>query len=193
MPPFRTKYAVVYVRLAGHSRRVSALRLDGAKDGMIRVFLRGRTYAVPTPSVIRARRSLAARALHIRLAAEYGRLLSTMKALSLERHEFEDHDRNDPRRPRARRSPSRPSDDSLSQPPSSPSPVPAAPAGTTSQSPSVSNSAVSTARQSNRLFFASAPRLAGTGSAVKEETHANRGPEGDTARLLGTGSGAALG
>lgn len=46
MPPFRTKHALVYVRLAGHSRRVSALRLDGAKAGMVRVFLRGRTYAV---------------------------------------------------------------------------------------------------------------------------------------------------
>lgn len=81
MPPFRTKYALVYVRFAGHSKRVSALRLNGAKDGMVRVFLRGRTDAVSTPSVSRARRSMAARALHIRLAADYGRLLSAMKGL----------------------------------------------------------------------------------------------------------------
>lgn len=55
MPSFRTKYALVYVRLAGHSGRVSALRLDGATDGIVHVFLRGRTYAVPTASVSRAR------------------------------------------------------------------------------------------------------------------------------------------
>lgn len=81
MPPFQTKYALVYVRLAGHSRRVSGLRLDGVKDGMVRVFVRGRTYAVPAASASRARRSLAARALHTRLATEYGCLLSTMKGL----------------------------------------------------------------------------------------------------------------
>ncbi len=51
------------------------------ENGMVRVFARGRTQTVPAARVSRARRSLAARALHIRLAAEYARIQAAMEEL----------------------------------------------------------------------------------------------------------------
>lgn len=74
-------YALVFVRLTDGGRRVSGLRLGRPENGMVRVFARGRTYTVPADGVSRARRSLAARALHIRLAAEYARIQAAMEEL----------------------------------------------------------------------------------------------------------------
>lgn len=67
-------YALVFVRLTEAGRRVSGLRVSPPENGLVRVFARGRTRTVPADRVSRARRSLAARALHIRLAAEYARI-----------------------------------------------------------------------------------------------------------------------
>ena len=74
-------YALVFVRLAEGGRRVSGLRVGRPESGMIRVFARGRTHTVRADRVSRARRSLAARALHIRLAAEYAQIQTAMEEL----------------------------------------------------------------------------------------------------------------
>ena len=83
IPP--PSYALVFVRLAESDRRVSGLRVGRPENGMIRVFERGRTHTVPADRISRARRSLAARALHIRLAGEYARIQAAMKDLKPKR------------------------------------------------------------------------------------------------------------
>ena len=74
-------YALVFVRLAEGGPRVSGLRVGRPENGMVRVFARGRTRTVRADRVSRARRSLAARALHIRLAAEYAQIQTAMEEL----------------------------------------------------------------------------------------------------------------
>ena len=74
-------YALVFVRLAEGGRRVSGLRVGSPENGLVRVFARGRTRTVRADRVSRARRSIAARALHIRLAAEYARIQAAMEEL----------------------------------------------------------------------------------------------------------------
>lgn len=74
-------YALVFVRLTEGGRRMSGLRVGRPENGMVRVYVRGRTHTLPTDRVGRARRSLAARALHIRLAAEYARIQEAMEGL----------------------------------------------------------------------------------------------------------------
>ena len=74
-------HALVFVRLTEAGRRMSGLRVGRPENGMVRVYVRGRTYTLPTDRVGRARRSLAARALHIRLAAEYARIQQAMEEL----------------------------------------------------------------------------------------------------------------
>ena len=74
-------YALVFVRLAEGGRRASGLRVGRPENGLVRVFARGRTRTVRADRVSRARRSLAARALHIRLASEYARIQAAMEDL----------------------------------------------------------------------------------------------------------------
>jgi hypothetical protein len=76
-------YALVFIRLTSGGRRVSGLRVGRPENGMVRVFARGRTLTVAADRVSRARRSLAARAIHIRLAAEYARIQAAMEDLKL--------------------------------------------------------------------------------------------------------------
>jgi hypothetical protein len=74
-------YPLVFVRLRQGGRRMSGLRVSRPENGMVRVFARGRTRTVPSDRVGRTRRSPSARALHIRLAAEYARIQAAMEAL----------------------------------------------------------------------------------------------------------------
>ncbi len=74
-------YALIFVRLIEDGRRISGLRVGRPENGLVRVYARGRTHTVPADRVSRARRSLAARALHIRLAAEYARIQAAMEDL----------------------------------------------------------------------------------------------------------------
>jgi hypothetical protein len=76
-----TTLPVVFARLPGGSRRVTALRLGDPQDGTVRVFARGRTYALPIDAVSRPRRSARVRALHARLLAEYRTLRILMADL----------------------------------------------------------------------------------------------------------------
>jgi hypothetical protein len=77
----KPSYALVFVRLTDGDRRVSGLRVSRPENGVVRVYARGRTHTVPADRVSRARRSLAARAMHIRLAAEYARIQEAMEDL----------------------------------------------------------------------------------------------------------------
>lgn len=74
-------HALVFVRLTEGGRRVSGLRVGRPENGVVRVYVRGRTYRLPSDRVGRARRSPAARVLHIRLAAEYARIQQAMEEL----------------------------------------------------------------------------------------------------------------
>lgn len=74
-------YALVFVRLTEGGRRVSGLRVGRPENGMVRVYARGRTYTLLADRVSRARRSLGARPLHIRLAAEYARIQAAIEEL----------------------------------------------------------------------------------------------------------------
>ncbi len=74
-------YAPVFVRLTEGGLRVSGLRVGRPENRTVRVFARGRTHTVPADRVSRARRSLAARSLHIRLAAEYAPIQVAMEEL----------------------------------------------------------------------------------------------------------------
>ena len=74
-------YALVFVRLTEGGRRVGGLRVGHPENGMVRVFARGRTHTERADRVSRARRSIAARALHIRLAGEYARVQAAMEDL----------------------------------------------------------------------------------------------------------------
>lgn len=76
-----TSYPLVFVRLRQNGRRVSGLRVSHPENGMVRVYVRGRTRTVPAHRVGRPRRSPSASALHIRLAAEYARIQAVMEDL----------------------------------------------------------------------------------------------------------------